>query len=190
MPVLEPGGRRDYGFDYSAEIGNTPSGAPDTITASTWTADAGLTLTGATFNTTNTSVFIEGGVEGETLTATNRVTTGAGRTYERVLTLVIRAAVDAGDDYLIMAADIVQELAPAPALLPVPDTYSPKAARAERLIRNFLVQTSGGAVTSKSLAGLGSKTLSSLPAIKSIVAGVMGSYSKSGKVIVRSIQRG
>lgn len=184
MPVLEPGGRRDYGFDYSAEIGT------DTITASTWTADTGLTLTGATFNATNTSVFAEGGIEGQTLTATNNVTTAASRTYERVLTLVIRAAVDEGDDYLIIAADIVQQLAPVPVPLPVPDTYSPRAARAERLIRNFLVQTSGGAVTSKSLSGLGSKGLASMSAVKSIVAGAMGPYSKSGKVIVRSIQRG
>lgn len=184
MPVKEANSKRDYGFDYSAEIGT------DTITVSTWTADAGLTLTGPTFSATKTSVFIEGGVEGQTLTAINRVTTTAGRTYERVLTLVIRAAVDPADDYLAIAADIVRDLAPVPSPLPIPDTYSPRAARAERLIRNFLVQTSGGALTSKSLSGLGSKGLASLPAIKSIVAGVMGAYSKSGKVIVRSIQRG
>lgn len=108
MPVKEPNSKRDYGFDYSGELGT------DAIATSTWTADAGLTLTAATFDAKTTTVWIEGGASGQTLTATNRITTLAGRSYERVLTLLIRAAVDEDDDYRVIAADIVRQLAPAP----------------------------------------------------------------------------
>lgn len=172
MPVKEADVRRDYGFDYSAELGT------DTITASTWTADDGLTLTGETFDTTKTSVFIEGGIEGQTLTATNRVTTFATRTYERVLTLIIRAAVDIDDDARLIAVDVVAELAPAPIPLPVPDTYSPRAARAERTVAGYILATDSGAVKSSSLSGVASETYAGFEAVQGIVARIMGSYYK------------
>lgn len=75
------------------------------------------------------------------------------------------------------AADAVQRFAPAPDPMPVPDTYSARAARAEMLIFNYLRQTKGGVLTGKSLSGLGSKSFASdMKAIKSIVKDTMGTY--------------
>ncbi len=80
----DPSAKLDFGFDWAAWLGT------DTITASTWTADTGLTLTGATFNATTTTVWVEGGVAGDKLSATNRITTTAGRIDERTIVIGIK----------------------------------------------------------------------------------------------------
>ena len=186
MPVKEPNTRRDYGFDYSLELG------ADTITASTWSGDTGLTFTGATFNANSTSVYIEGGAEGQTLTATNRVTTAAGRTYERVLTLVIRAAVDPADDYLLAASDLVRRFAPPPTDPTLLSDYNQRAARAERMVAGYLKATQGFKTnTSKGVDTLRkSESYGDLSVIKKMVAETMGSYAKTGRAVIRSAGRG
>ena len=186
MPTKEPNTKRDYGFDYTTELG------ADTITSSTWTADAGLTLTGATNDTKKTSVFVEGGVTGQTLTATNRITTTAGRTYERVLTLVIRAAVDPADDYLLAASDLVRRFAPPPTDVTLLPDYNARAARAERMVTSYLKATQGFKTnTSKGVDTLRkSESYGDLSVIKKMVAETMGSYAKTGKAIIRSAGRG
>ncbi len=82
--VKDPIAKLDFGWTWETWLKG------DTITASTWTADTGLTLTGATFNTTNTSVWIEGGTAGDKLSATNRITTAAGRIDERTIVIAIK----------------------------------------------------------------------------------------------------
>lgn len=172
MPAKEPNTKRDYGYDYSGELGT------DTITASTWEADEGLVLSGASFDATSTSVWIEGGENGQTLAARNRVTTTAGRTYERTLTLLIRPAVDEQDDLRIMASDLVALHAPAPPN-PTPD-YFAKAARAERLVFGYLKAT-GGYKTSTS-TGLDvlrrGESYGKLDEVEKIIRRSMGSYAK------------
>lgn len=77
------------------------------------------------------------------------------------------------------AADIVAELAPAPDPLPVPDTYSPRAARAELMVFGWLKTTEGGGLTASSLSGVASESYAGMDVIQGIVARTMGSYYKS-----------
>lgn len=180
MPVREQNTKRPHVFDYAKDLGT------DTIATSTWTADTGLTLSAMSNTTTTTTAWIEVGAEnGKTLTATNRITTAAGKTYERVLTLLIRAAVDETDDYRIIAADFVSKYAPPPTVVApatVPAEYYARAARAERLVTNYLKQTSGGTASGKSLSGLGSFSYSNeaLKTVRSIISGSMGDYYRGG----------
>lgn len=180
MPVREPNSKREHGFDYATELGT------DTIVTSTWTADTGLTLSAMSNDTKTTTAWIEvGAQDGKTLTATNRITTAAGRTYERVLTLLIRAAVDETDDYRIIAADMIARYAPPPtAPATIPADYYARAARAERLVTNYLEQTSGGVVSGQSLSGVGSFSYSgeALKAIRSIISDAMGDYYQGGSL--------
>ncbi len=82
------------------------------------------------------------------------------------------------EDYLAVASDIVQRLAPAPAELPLPEDYASRAARAERLIYNWLVSTRGGTLTGKGgiPGATGSKSFAAHETIKSIVSTTMGRY--------------
>ncbi len=82
--IKDPAAKLDFGFDWQAWLGT------DTITASVWTADTGLTLSGPTFDTTKTTVWIEGGTAGEKLSATNRITTAVGRIDERTIVIAIK----------------------------------------------------------------------------------------------------
>jgi hypothetical protein len=175
MPLKAPEVKDSYGYDYTNEL------AGEIIAASSWTADAGLTLSDETFDDTSTTVWIEGGEVGQTLTATNDVTTApSGRELSHVITLLIRRIVNTEDDYPIIAADEVARLAPPPD--PLTEDYAARAARAERLLVNYLTQTSGGVVSAKSLSGVGSKTFSPAAAsiVRSIVRGAMGSHYTGG----------
>ncbi len=82
--VKDPDSKLDFGFDWSAWLGT------DAITASVWMADAGLTLTGDAFDATKTTVWVEGGTAGEKLSATNRITTAAGRIDDRTIVITIK----------------------------------------------------------------------------------------------------
>ncbi len=89
------------------------------------------------------------------------------------------------------AADAVQRWAPAPVPMPAPDTYSARAARAEMLVFNYLVQTSGGVVTGKSLSGLGSQSFAGdMGALKAIVKDAMGLYYRASRVRSVPVVRG
>lgn len=85
------------------------------------------------------------------------------------------------EDYLAVAADVVQQLAPAPD--PEPASYAERAARAERLVYNWLVSTKGGALSAKGgiPGATGSKTFASLPVVRNLVAGAMGAYARTGE---------
>ncbi len=76
--------------------------------------------------------------------------------------------------YLGVAADVVQQLAPAPD--PVPADYPARAARAERLLLGWLRATRGGVLTSKSVSGVASKAYAKNPEVRALVASAMGPH--------------
>lgn len=87
----DPADRRDYSLDWAA-LGLLPAG--DSISASTWTADAGITVESAgqfapTFTTTKTTVWLSGGTDGTSYNVTNRITTTAGRIVERTIKVLV-----------------------------------------------------------------------------------------------------
>ena len=80
----DPNARLDYSIDWSAWLGT------DTIATSAWTADTGLTLSGATNDTTSATVWVEGGTAGEVYGVTNTITTAGGRRDERTIKFKIK----------------------------------------------------------------------------------------------------
>jgi len=64
----------DYGIDWSTEL---PTG--DTIVASTWVGDTGLTLSNESFTTTTTTVWVSGGTKNYLYRVLNTITTAGGR---------------------------------------------------------------------------------------------------------------
>ena len=75
-----PLAKLDYGFNWSSWL---VSG--ETITASEWDVDAGLTPTTPQINGATTSVFVEGGVAGTSYNLINSITTSVGRKDSRTI---------------------------------------------------------------------------------------------------------
>jgi hypothetical protein len=84
--LKDPAAKLDYGVNWAPWLA-----VGETITASTWTVDTGLTVTtpAASFTGTATTVWLLGGTVGTTYKAVNQVTTSAGRIDERTLTIEI-----------------------------------------------------------------------------------------------------
>ena len=94
-PDKDPDSVMDYGVDHSAWLDT------DTISASEWLIDNtlitapgqtvnGLTAGTSTFDATTTTIWLSGGTELSTYDLTNRVTTAAGRTDDRTMTVRVR----------------------------------------------------------------------------------------------------
>lgn len=81
----DPNAVLDYSFDWSAYL--TP--LTDTIASVTWVVTSGLTTSAPTNTTTTATVFVSGGVVGETEKLTCRITTAGGRTDDRSVVLKI-----------------------------------------------------------------------------------------------------
>lgn len=81
----DPNAVLDYGHDWAGWLSDG-----ETITASTWTVDAGLTKNSDTHDTTTTTVWLSGGTAGTTYRATNRITTSGGRTDDRTMRIDVR----------------------------------------------------------------------------------------------------
>lgn len=77
----DPNAVLDYTLDWSDWLGT------DTIAASTWTVDAGLTKDSDSFTPTTTTVWLSGGTAGAVYEALNRIVTAGARTEDRVLIL-------------------------------------------------------------------------------------------------------
>ena len=78
-----PGADLDYSVDWSAWLA-----AGETIAESTWEAQQGITLSRqAVIGGTVASVFAAGGVAKQSYVLTNTITTSAGRTDSRTITL-------------------------------------------------------------------------------------------------------
>lgn len=82
--------------------------------------------------------------------------------------------------YRHVAGELVQSWAPAPD--PEPADYPTKAARAERLVYDYLRATGGAVIDSRSLSGVGSKAFNTkgLDTVRRIVADAMGDYYTGG----------
>ena len=61
----------------------------DTLTASTWTTETGLTIDRSTFTDTLAVVWLAGGALGTTYTVMNRIETALGRKDERTIDILI-----------------------------------------------------------------------------------------------------
>jgi len=76
----------DYSIDWTKwldEVG-------DTIETSTWIVPTGLTKVTETNTTKLATVWLSGGTVGTNYTVTNRITTAAGRTDDRSITIRVR----------------------------------------------------------------------------------------------------
>lgn len=79
--VKDPGEVKDYGFDWSAHLGDV-----DTISTSAWVVATGLTEEvdpAASNTTTTTTIWLSGGTAGTEYRVTNHVVTAQGREFER-----------------------------------------------------------------------------------------------------------
>jgi hypothetical protein len=83
--VKDPDAVLDYGWDWSDWLTDS-----ETISASEWIVDAGLTEQSNTHDDTTATVWLVGGAVGATYGATNRITTTAGRTDDRTISIFIQ----------------------------------------------------------------------------------------------------
>ena len=81
----DPDAKLDWHFDW---INWLEQG--ETITTSSFDVTAGIAVESSTNTTTNTTVWLSGGRPGQNYRVTNRVTTTAGRTDERSITIRVR----------------------------------------------------------------------------------------------------
>jgi hypothetical protein len=75
--IKDPQAVLDYQIDWAAWLGS------DTISASTWTAETGITIASSTNTTTTATVWLSGGTVGTSYVATNHITTAGGRQDDR-----------------------------------------------------------------------------------------------------------
>lgn len=74
----------DYGLDWTSWLDG------DTIAASEWSVPIDLEAGESNFSGTETVIWLSGGLGGRDYTVTNRITTTAGRTKERVLLIQVK----------------------------------------------------------------------------------------------------
>ena len=82
--IKDPGDILDYYVNWQAQLGG------DTLSTSTWTGPAGVTLSNPGIVGDVTRIWVAGGTAGALVTLTNHVTTVGGRAAEETLWLVIR----------------------------------------------------------------------------------------------------
>lgn len=82
--IKDPDAVLDYDWDWATWLGS------DTITSSTMTAEAGITLDSSSNTTTLATATLSGGTAGKQYEVTNRVVTAGGRTEDRTLIVYIR----------------------------------------------------------------------------------------------------
>jgi hypothetical protein len=79
----DPNETVDYGFDWSGRLDG------DTIATSTMELPDGLTEVSSSYSTTAASIFVSAAGSG-IYRITNRVTTAAGRTWEKTIRIAVR----------------------------------------------------------------------------------------------------
>lgn len=83
--VKDPDAILDYTIDWSSWLATG-----DTISASVWTADEGITVEdGDTFDDDSTTVWLSGGTAGAVYRVVNHVTTTGGREDDRTLEIQV-----------------------------------------------------------------------------------------------------
>lgn len=80
--IKDPAAVLDYGFDWSEWLDEN-----ETIEQSTWSVPEGLTLDDSNHTGTLAVAWLSDGTAGSVHRVTNRITTSAGRTEERSLTI-------------------------------------------------------------------------------------------------------
>lgn len=83
-PDKDPDAVLDYELNWSAWLNG------DSIATSTWDVPSGLTKVSDSFTSTATKIWLSGGSYGQTYAIRNRITTAAGRTDDRTVSLRIR----------------------------------------------------------------------------------------------------
>lgn len=83
--IKDPAAVLDYSWDWSQWL--QPS---ETISTSTMTASPGLTINSNSHTTTSTTVWVQGGTAGQPYTVTNEITTSAGRTDNRTISIRVQ----------------------------------------------------------------------------------------------------
>jgi hypothetical protein len=73
--IKDPDAQLDYALDWSLWLN-----VADTIAASTWIVPTNLIVVASTFSSTSTTVWLKGGIAGETYVVTNRITTASNPT--------------------------------------------------------------------------------------------------------------
>lgn len=81
--VKDPNAVLDYQWDWSEWLA-----VGETIASHTVTVPTGLTLDSSTASTTTVTAWLSGGTAGTTYTVTCRVTTSAGRTDDKSITVL------------------------------------------------------------------------------------------------------
>lgn len=87
MPPKDPNATLKYGVDWEDYLEG------ETITASEWIAESGITVESSSFDATSTAARLSGGVDGKRYQVTNRITyTGEGGTSvdDRTILIPIR----------------------------------------------------------------------------------------------------
>jgi hypothetical protein len=80
--VKDPDAVLDWKWDWTNWMN-----ANETISSSTFVADAGLTIDSSANGVTTTTVWLSGGNPGEPYRVSNKITTNQGRTDERSITI-------------------------------------------------------------------------------------------------------
>jgi hypothetical protein len=80
----DPSAVKDYTVDWSTYLG------ADTILTASWVVPSAITATSPTKTSTTATVWISGGVAGDTYQVTSRVTTAGGRQDDRSFLLTIQ----------------------------------------------------------------------------------------------------
>jgi hypothetical protein len=80
----DPDAVLDYTVDWSDWLGT------DTISASTFTAESGLTVDSSTNTTTTTTVWLSDGTVGSAYRVVNHITTVAGREEDKTITIKMK----------------------------------------------------------------------------------------------------
>jgi hypothetical protein len=86
-PAKDPGATKDYDLDWSAWLGS------DTIASSTWSAlpaGSALVMSNPSFVSPITKVWLSGGTLGQTYVLENTITTAAGETEVRRVSILIK----------------------------------------------------------------------------------------------------
>jgi hypothetical protein len=86
-PAKDPGATKDYDLDWTAWLGS------DTIASSTWAAlpaGSALVMSNPSFVSPITKVWLSGGTLGQTYVLENTITTAAGETEVRRVSILIK----------------------------------------------------------------------------------------------------
>lgn len=82
--VKDPGARKPYTIDWSDWLDG------DTISASTWTLDTGITNYTSSNTTTAATIWLTGGTHGTDYNVVNQITTAGGLIEQRTLKIQVR----------------------------------------------------------------------------------------------------